>query len=265
MIAFNEEKLIARSLRSARGLVDEMVIGIDNRTTDATYQIAKAHGARVFDFEWRDDFAYARNLTLEAAHGEWILILDADEHLLLAGVHSIDFIANHPDPLRTTDGGQATGYRLSIANTKLGGTPIGVPHHTSGRLFKRSSDNRFVGLVHEELLSVSDRSRTRWAKLGQGPHITHVGYDPALSAERGKNERNMRLLTRRLALCPDDVMTHIYLARQHNNDCQPALSAQYARRALELLARTEWQRDREFQDLVFEMQWLVHKGDQLAA
>lgn len=34
---------------------------------------------RVFDFTWCDDFAAARNVGLEAAHGEWFLYIDDDE------------------------------------------------------------------------------------------------------------------------------------------------------------------------------------------
>jgi len=80
MIVKNEEKDLSRCLRSAKPVLHEMVI-VDTGSTDRTRQIATAFGARVFDFEWVDDFSKARNFSLAQASGDWILILDADEIL----------------------------------------------------------------------------------------------------------------------------------------------------------------------------------------
>jgi len=78
MIVKNEEKYLARCLRSAKPVVQEMVI-VDTGSTDRTRQIATAFGARVCDFKWVDDFSKARNFSLTQACGDWILVLDADE------------------------------------------------------------------------------------------------------------------------------------------------------------------------------------------
>jgi glycosyltransferase involved in cell wall biosynthesis len=59
-------------------MVDEMII-VDTGSTDTTRDIAEVFGAKVFDFEWNDDFAAARNHSLEKASGDWILVMDADE------------------------------------------------------------------------------------------------------------------------------------------------------------------------------------------
>jgi O-antigen biosynthesis protein len=80
MIVKNEEKDLARCLRSAKPVVHEMVI-VDTGSSDRTRQIATVFGARVLDFEWTDDFSKARNVSLAQATGNWILILDADEVL----------------------------------------------------------------------------------------------------------------------------------------------------------------------------------------
>ena len=52
---------------------------MDTGSTDRTKDIATVYGAQVFDFNWRDDFAAARNFSIAKASGEWILIMDADE------------------------------------------------------------------------------------------------------------------------------------------------------------------------------------------
>jgi O-antigen biosynthesis protein len=80
MIVKNEEQHLARCLRSAKPVVDEIVI-VDTGSTDRTRDIAAAFGARVADVSWSDDFSAARNAALELAGCEWVLVLDADEVL----------------------------------------------------------------------------------------------------------------------------------------------------------------------------------------
>lgn len=80
MIVKNEEKNLPRCLDSVKDVVDEMII-VDTGSSDKTKEIARSYGAKVFDFKWIDDFAAARNYSLEKATGEWILVLDADEEL----------------------------------------------------------------------------------------------------------------------------------------------------------------------------------------
>jgi glycosyltransferase involved in cell wall biosynthesis len=83
--AFNEEKLIAASLRSMqqaarsfaqRGWETEMIV-CDNNSTDATAALARAEGARVV-FEPVNQIARARNTGAAAAGGDWFVFVDAD-------------------------------------------------------------------------------------------------------------------------------------------------------------------------------------------
>jgi len=77
IICKNEEKVLARCLESVKGL-DEIVV-VDTGSTDKTKEIAKKYTDKVFDFEWCDNFALARNFGLEHCTSDWVLILDADE------------------------------------------------------------------------------------------------------------------------------------------------------------------------------------------
>ena len=48
----------------------------------ATIEIARSFGATVIEREWTGSFSDARNVSLEAATGDWFLYLDADEVLV---------------------------------------------------------------------------------------------------------------------------------------------------------------------------------------
>jgi len=78
MIIKDEEKYLARCLASVKPIVDEMIV-VDTGSTDRSKDIAITFGAKVYDYEWKNDFAEARNYSISKASGEWILILDGDE------------------------------------------------------------------------------------------------------------------------------------------------------------------------------------------
>ncbi len=80
MIVRNEERSLERCLRTVEGLVDKKIV-IDTGSTDRTVEIARAMGAEVHSFLWRDDFSAARNFALAQSDGDWNLILDGDEYL----------------------------------------------------------------------------------------------------------------------------------------------------------------------------------------
>ena len=78
MITKNEEEHLPRCLLSVDPIVDEIIV-VDTGSTDRTRDVAKAFGARVEEFAWTEDFAAARNVSLEKASGDWIFVMDADE------------------------------------------------------------------------------------------------------------------------------------------------------------------------------------------
>ena len=78
MICKNEEKTIGNALKSVKDIVDEIIV-VDTGSTDNSIDIVKSYGGRVYKEEWKDDFSYIRNIALDKARGEWILILDCDE------------------------------------------------------------------------------------------------------------------------------------------------------------------------------------------
>jgi glycosyltransferase involved in cell wall biosynthesis len=77
VIARDEEAFIARCLRSA-AFADEMVV-IEHGSSDRTVDIARECGARVISTPDWPGFGAQKSRALDAATGDWVLSLDADE------------------------------------------------------------------------------------------------------------------------------------------------------------------------------------------
>lgn len=78
IITKNEEANLYRTLKSVQW-ADEIVI-VDSGSTDATMEIAKAFGVRLFEEPWKG-FAAQKNSAISHCTGDWILSLDADEEV----------------------------------------------------------------------------------------------------------------------------------------------------------------------------------------
>ncbi len=81
MIVKDEQEVLGRCLDSIRPLVDEIII-VDTGSADETRDIALRHGAKVYSFDWGDDFAEVRNFSFSKARCPYILWLDADDVVL---------------------------------------------------------------------------------------------------------------------------------------------------------------------------------------
>ena len=78
MIVKNESDVLARVLESAQAFADEIVV-VDTGSTDGTADVALRYTDKVYSFEWRDDFAAARNFALSKVTSDYWIWLDADD------------------------------------------------------------------------------------------------------------------------------------------------------------------------------------------
>lgn len=81
MIVRDGAETLEKALKSLDGYVEEIVVGIDSRTVDNSEAIARQYNAKVFPFDWINDFSYARNLVASKADFDNILVIDADDEL----------------------------------------------------------------------------------------------------------------------------------------------------------------------------------------
>lgn len=200
MIAKNEERYLARALASAKPVADELIVA-DTGSTDATVQIARDHGARVVHFDWIDDFAAARNASLRPARGEWVVVLDADEY----------FAPGHAERLRRmleTAPEGVTAYRVYQTNlADESGTRV-IDKSTTIRVFRNRASHRYQYPIHEQVVDSLRGGTVEPSDI----ELLHSGFIAAVSAERGKPDRNRVLLERFLGTLPEG---HPHLAYVH--------------------------------------------------
>lgn len=92
IIVKNEQELIARCLQSVKD-ADEIIV-LDTGSTDLTGVVVSDLGMPNVRFvegvyEWKDDFAHARNAALDYCTGDWRLVIDADEVLTVGSMDKL--------------------------------------------------------------------------------------------------------------------------------------------------------------------------------
>jgi Tfp pilus assembly protein PilF len=152
-------------LKAARSHVDEIVV-VDTGSSDQSRDIARRHGARGLDFPWCDDFAAARNASLDACRAPWILCLDADEQLAPADWRRVRETAAEWQAGMPAAGSIVTRNYVSQRWSRRGWEPVPTadPHALPDRpeaiapgfvptrkvrLFPNHPQVRFRGRLHE--------------------------------------------------------------------------------------------------------------------
>lgn len=142
MIVKDEEDTIARCLDSIQEVVDEIVI-VDTGSSDHTKEIVKKYTNKVFDFEWIDDFAAARNFSFSKATKDYILWLDADD--VLPKEEKEKFLDLKKSLSKNID---VVLMLYHITFDKHGNPVISTNRK---RLVKRERKFQWGGVVHEDL------------------------------------------------------------------------------------------------------------------
>lgn len=214
LIVKNEEKYLEQCLTALQPIlnsIDSELIIADTGSTDNTVEIAKKFTDNVFYFEWINDFAAARNSTLEKAQGEWYMFIDADEIF-----QSCDNIINF------FKSGEYRKYNLAtytIRNYSKLGDYSNYSDHYGLRLCKRVPNIKFKGAIHEIFDTSGMNSNLKFI-----PDIAdHFGYVFSSDAElqNKKMQRNLELLYK---LVESGPFTDHPLAYKQIADCLSVLN-----------------------------------------
>ena len=176
MIVKNEEAALPGCLSSVRDVVDEMVV-LDTGSTDRTPEVAKEFGAKVYDFEWSNDFAVARNESLKYVHGDWILVLDADEALVPEIVPQLKQAIQ-----------QRSYLLINLVRQEIAAAQS--PYSLISRLFRNHPDISFSRPYHalvDDSVSLILSQEPQW-RVGYLPEVAirHTGYQKSAITERDK-------------------------------------------------------------------------------
>lgn len=214
MIVKDAEDTIGKCLKNIAPWVDEIIIGLDNMTSDNT-ELLLMHLARQFpikvfsqDSPLEIGFDEARNKTIAHASMDWILWLDDDENLENPH-HLWKYLRNNH-----YKGYMIPQHHFSCEPAELLQTDLPI------RIFRNRSNIKFFGVVHEHPSDTDD--------MNAGPgqvykiedlSISHLGY--ATETKRRKRfKRNYPLMIRDREKYPERILGQYLYIRDLCHDAR---------------------------------------------
>ena len=203
MIVKDEAEKLPRCLASIRGLADEICV-TDTGSGDRTPTIAQDAGAKVNFQMWADDFAKARNASLDQATGDWILVLDADETLTEQGRQLIQTVKSE-QPLGNVK--PENLLMVTVMRQEIGANQS--PYSQVSRLFRNHPTIQYYRPYHEgveDSVAALMVKETHWqiAQFGNVA-IDHTGYGVDAIAAKDKYKRAQRIMEKHYADHPQDA------------------------------------------------------------
>jgi tetratricopeptide (TPR) repeat protein len=198
LVTRDEAKNLPRVIESVRGLATEVIV-VDTGSTDDTLRVARRLKARVESIPWEDDFAAARNHSLQLATGDWILVLDADDELLRESVPALAAW------LRQSPAADVVGLYRRYPHPEMQRDSVSV----QPRLFRNRRSLRFVGAIHEQL--ADEHGQPAQPDVTLTATIYHHGAIDGPGATQRRRVRNRRILERVLEADPEDTRARFYL------------------------------------------------------
>lgn len=202
MMIKNEERNLIRTLNPLKKLseiIDVEIIIIDNGSTDNSISIAKEYTEKVYVEEWKDDFSYMRNKTIEKCSGDYILVLDADEELV--DVEKLaDFIK-----LEKLENDNSAYISIINYNGNKEKSLLNGSENRLQRLFKTKKVS-YEGRIHEQPICSGNIKNTEI-------RFIHYGYDENdYELMEHKYKRNIELLMKDLEENPENIYINFQVA-----------------------------------------------------
>ncbi|QDU39660.1 SPBc2 prophage-derived glycosyltransferase SunS [Maioricimonas rarisocia] len=228
LIVRDNESTIRPCLESLRPWVDEIVV-VDTGSQDATIRLCEQLGARVFEWAWRDDFAAARNVSIERARGEWIFWMDSDDTIPEACGQQLRQLADGEHPANIL------GYVMQVH------CPGDEPHDLTivdhVKLFRNRPDLRFEFRIHEQILPAIRRAGGDVAFTDI--HVVHSGSDRSPEGRQRKLKRDFHLLHLELRDRPDHPFVLFNLGMTHADAGEHVRATECLARCLDVSAPGE--------------------------
>ncbi|SHJ76590.1 TPR domain-containing glycosyltransferase [Paramaledivibacter caminithermalis] len=191
MIVKNEEKHLERCLSSVKELVDEMII-VDTGSRDNTVEIAKKFNAKIFYYDWDDNFSNARNFSIQHATKDWILLMDGDDEFNKEDYEKYTKVINDS---------KKDGHYFKTLSF-VGNIPSNdVVSNLNLRLLRNNKKYKFIGAIHEQITCVTDKMDYKNFST-EDIRIFHYGYLNNVAIEKNKRNRNISIIEEELKANP---------------------------------------------------------------
>lgn len=193
IITKNEEKNIRRCLASLSGYGFELVVA-DTGSTDGTREVVREFTDKLYEFEWCDDFAAAKNFAISKAEHELVLVVDSDEFLEPITEDNLkkleQLICQNPDGI-----GRVRRKNVFVRD--------GIRQENRewiNRIFDRRKFH-YQGRIHEQVEAREDgQNQGKEARTWLSPlTFLHTGYDLSPEEKERKAKRNIDLLEKELS------------------------------------------------------------------
>lgn len=223
VITKNEEENIKTCLESVKEVANEIIV-VDTGSEDKTVEISKSFGAKVYQYEWDNNFANARNYALSKANGDWIIFLDADEYFTAKSIKVLK------DVIRKAIEGKFEFIFVLLMNydkikkSYVNSVPV-------IRIFRNHPDIRYIGAIHERITHMNAKDNRMDAV--DSVKILHTGYPSDKKLLNKKASRNLELLLNEIKKQPNDSNLCYYISESYamGGDFHKAL--EYALKAIE--------------------------------
>ena len=176
------------------------VVYVDTGSEDDSIAVAESMGATVHQFPWCDDFSAAKNFSVEKCSSDWVLQIDADEHLPEKHWPKIEALMENA---------KSEYYNVTIFNLEEDPRQVKNPLVKVGKAPRLFRQHRRYGMrypvdgkvhpmfVHERLLDVPQELPQEAEPMDFG--ISHYGY---LIERPEGNEMYRRLNLKQIELTP---------------------------------------------------------------
>ena len=209
LIARNVEKTIKACLESIVGDVHQCVVVLAGKSTDKTEEIVRSiKGVEVYNFDWVDDFAAARNFSFSKLKTDWLFWTDADD-VILHSENMRGIIENIPKEVG------AIWFPYHYALDEFGNV---TTKYERERLLRAKQGWVWRGRLHE---TVSPLIPCKYVRTDKVIHVhNHLAGAP-------RNDRNFDLLHTMLKEDPTDKRIWLYLGHQNFAAMQWMKSAEW--------------------------------------
>ncbi len=206
LLVSNRKDTVEKCLSSLKPLLSELpselivVDTVGSEKTDGSLYIAKNFTDKVIHFDWCNDFAAARNVSLTNASGEWYMFLDDDE-----------WFEDVSEIISFFNSGEYKKYNSATYIARNYTVPSGETFADASilRMVKRTPELRFEGRIHEHFSKVFKPCK-RFSC-----YVHHYGYAYASEEEKKAHiERNLVLIQKEIDANPMDLRLHTQMAQE---------------------------------------------------